>query len=152
MGSAASNLGDVARVERREVFACPLPSGRFLLWGAAPSPGARTRQVLPDVYAPPLGAVPAPRWVDRQLYPSWAAVKAAAERHATVTVLAHPAVLRQWLVQVGRTVDRSTPDDRTAPAVFWSPGAVGFRCLHAHCRHRTWRDLAALPPSRFRSL
>lgn len=41
----------------------------------------------------------------------------------------------------------STPDDGTATAVFWSPQGVGFRCLHAHCRHRTWRDLAALPRS-----
>jgi len=39
----------------------------------------------------------------------------------------------------------STPDDGTATAVFWSPHAVGFRCLHAHCRQRTWADLAALP-------
>lgn len=104
----AADLGRVAQAERREVFACPLPSGRFLLWGADPGLDDTTRRMLPEAYQPSLQSVPSPRWVDRRLYPSWDAVKAAAaDRDATVTVLARPEVVGQWLRAVARTHDRA---------------------------------------------
>ncbi|AEJ40929.1 hypothetical protein TPY_2769 [Sulfobacillus acidophilus TPY] len=38
--------------------------------------------------------------------------------------------------------EHTTPSTPTATAVLWFPdGRIGFRCFHAHCTHRTIRDI-----------
>ena len=89
--------GTLARLDRAELFATPLPSGRLALWSADKTPGDTFRRDTPAVYQVSLMEVPAPKHVEARLCASEAEARAvAADRGMALTILAHPDVPASW--------------------------------------------------------
>ena len=92
-----ADVGTLARLDRAELFATPLPSGRLILWGTEAAPGDTARRETPGVYQTSLLDRPRPKWVQARLCASDVdARSAAADRGMTLTVLEQPEAIVEW--------------------------------------------------------
>ena len=92
-----ADAGTLARLDRAELFATPLPSGRLVLWGADKTPGDTFRRETPAVYQVSLMETPEPQYVETRVCASEAEARAvAADRGMALTILAHPDVPESW--------------------------------------------------------
>ena len=127
LGTAA--VGTLARLDRAELFATPLPSGRLVLWSAEKAPGDTLRRETPAVYQVSLMDTPQPQYVDLHLCASEAQARAAAaERGMTLTVLAHPEVPDAWAdrMRAKHAQDRPYAERLIAAAMTPRPTPAGL--------------------------